>query len=316
MAAEVLDKPDKELGKTAQQARLVTATTAFLSGLDVSSADAAGTNAVENNFLAHPELHVMRQRIAEDQSLAESEKQTKLAEVDQLAQQLYQAEGTGAMLAASTAAGMVFPTTAAVVGTGLSAQYYGSITANSGFAGLKQEAKAHPVLTTLAVVPFVPVPKGLGILKPKTPKTTQLEFGFAKKSKTSRLLPGEGQVGTYRDLKATKRNGNLAAHHMPSAKYMEALGVPRDQAIAMNVEHPKFKSDPPGRHQQTRTFGGKSKVKSRLNPRDELAADIHDMRRICQKEGVYKAKIRKGLSKVVKKNLKRFPKIFKKQDKK
>ena len=97
---------------------------------------------------------------------------------------------------------------------------------------------------------------------------------------------------------------------------MEALGVPRDQAIAMNVEHPKFKSDPPGRHQQTRTFGGKSKVKSRLNPRDELAADIHDMRRIYQKDGAYEAKIREGLPEVVKKNLESFPEIFKKQDKK
>ena len=81
------------------------------------------------------------------------------------------------------------------------------------------------------------------------------------------------------------------------------------------VEHPKVKSDPPGRHQQTRTFGGKSKVESRLNPRDELAADIHDIRRIYQKQGVYDAKIREGLSYVVKENLESFPEIFKKQDK-
>ena len=213
VAAEVLDKPDKELGKTAQQARLVTATTAFLSGLDVSSADAAGTNAVENNFLAHPELHVMRQRIAEDQSLAESEKQTKLAEVDQLAQQLYQAEGTGAMLAASTAAGMVFPTTAAVVGTGLSAQYYGSITANSGFAGLKQEAKAHPVLTTLAVAPFVPGPKGLGILKPGKPSFKVLKeipkSGPASQFNSnifSREVEWTAPTGTKQTYKVVQRN--------------------------------------------------------------------------------------------------------------
>ena len=71
----------------------------------------------------------------------------------------------------------------------------------------------------------------------------------------------------------------------------------------------------PLKHQQTRTFGGKSKVESRLNPRDELAADIHDIRRIYQKQGVYDAKIREGLSYVVKENLESFPEIFKKQDK-
>ena len=131
----------------------------------------------------------------------------------------------------------------------------------------------------------------------------------------SKLLPGEGKVDTYRELKKTNsefKYKNLAGHHMPSAKYMKKYGVQKNNGITMNVEHPKLKTDRIGRHQQTRTFGGRNKMKSELNPRDELAADIKDMKQIYKKDGLYNDKIRDGLLDVIKQNEKKFPEIFKK----
>ena len=44
--------------------------------------------------------------------------------------------------------------------------------------------------------------------------------------KSYSLLPGEGDIGTYRDLiKAGKRGDNITPHHMPSAGYMKQKGV-------------------------------------------------------------------------------------------
>jgi hypothetical protein len=131
------------------------------------------------------------------------------------------------------------------------------------------------------------------------------------------LLQGEGRVGTYRELlKQNPKKSGLAGHHMPSASYMEKRGITRKEAIAMNVEHPTESIIPSGRHQQTRTFGGKSKVDSELAPRDELAADIHDMRKIYQNGVVYDKDIKDGLLEVIKRNQIEFPKIFAKRVKK
>lgn len=80
----------------------------------------------------------------------------------------------------------------------------------------------------------------------------------------------------------------------------------------MHVEPPKLKTDRLGLHLQTRTLGGRNKMKSELNPRDELAADIKDMKQIYKKDGLYNDKIRDGLLDVIKQNEKKFPEIFKK----
>jgi hypothetical protein len=153
--------------------------------------------------------------------------------------------------------------------------------------------------------------------------TTSLE-GIAKAVEQSQtvqiqkaLRPGEGKVGSYVDIKGSnpKRSG-LAAHHMPSANYMEKLGIDYLDAIAMNVEHPLIKTTPIGRHQQTRTYGGKSKIESGLAPRDELAADIHDMRKIYQRDGLYTTDIKDSLLEVIEKNKTTFPELFGKDAKK
>jgi len=133
------------------------------------------------------------------------------------------------------------------------------------------------------------------------------------------LLPGEGNVGTYRELKAMNQKeglDGLAAHHMPSSAYMKKQGVDKMDAIVMNVEHPLQKTIPQGRHQQTRTFGGKARVDSGLAPRDELAADIHDMRRIYQQQGLYTDKMKDSLLGVIKQDQAKFPEIFGKAEKK
>jgi hypothetical protein len=69
-------------------------------------------------------------------------------------------------------------------------------------------------------------------------------------------------------------------------------------------------------HVLTRTHGNRSNAQSNLKPRSELAADIHDVRRIYQGKGSYTPGIRKSLEGIIKKNEKEFPHLFGKDAKK
>jgi hypothetical protein len=99
----------------------------------------------------------------------------------------------------------------------------------------------------------------------------------------------------------------IILHHMPSAAYMKKYGVNYQEGIVITVAN--------SRHRDTRTYGIDGS-KSTLQPRDELAADIHDMRKIYQKDGVYNSEIRDGLLGVSKQNQAKFPEIFEKGAKK
>ena len=131
------------------------------------------------------------------------------------------------------------------------------------------------------------------------------------KSGVAALLPGEGEVGTSRDLiQMGKRGDNITPDHIPSAAYMKKFGVAKGDGIAMNME-----SSYPGkggRHRQFRTYGRSA---SDLKPRSELAADLIDRKGIYQKDGIYNSKIRKGLMTVAEENKKKFPEIFRKEKK-
>ena len=131
---------------------------------------------------------------------------------------------------------------------------------------------------------------------------------------TSKLLKGEGKVGSYDELKASNpKNSGLDKHHMPSKNYMKKYGVKEENGICMNVSQSNnMIKNVPNRHSQTRTYGGKARLDSKLSPRDELAADIKDMKQIYKKDGLYNDKIRDGLLDVIKQNEKKFPEIFKK----
>ena len=124
------------------------------------------------------------------------------------------------------------------------------------------------------------------------------------------LLPGEGKVGSYGQLKKLEKRGdNLTPHHIPQAAYMEKYGVKSKDGIAIMVEQPTPGIG--GRHRSTRTYGKAPDFAN--SPREELALDILDMRMIYKKDGVYTPEIRSGLQEVIEnwKSLK--PDLFLKQ---
>jgi hypothetical protein len=130
------------------------------------------------------------------------------------------------------------------------------------------------------------------------------------------LLPGEGKVGTYEELiDSGTRGDNITPHHMPSKKYMESnAGVHKDDGVSMNMEHPHPGTG--GRHRQTETYGlTGEKLQDYLNlePRDVLARDIWDARRIYKNDGLYTPEIRSSLKEVIKRNKTSYPQYFNKK---
>jgi hypothetical protein len=143
--------------------------------------------------------------------------------------------------------------------------------------------------------------------------TEAVEANPLLKAEIAKLLPGEGKVGTYGELlRAGKKGDNITPDHVPSAAYMwKNFGIKKEEAIAINVEHPH--PGVGGRHRETRTFG---KSPSDLAPRSELAADISDLKGIYQDAGLYTPEIRRGLMDLSKQNQSTFPEIFLKKSKK
>ena len=114
------------------------------------------------------------------------------------------------------------------------------------------------------------------------------------KSSPRKLLNKEGDIGTYKDLnKAGHPGDDLTPHHMPSKKYlMESMGMDKkdalDNGLSMNLHQMKKG----GIHRKTKTYGGhmtKEERKAYLNlsPRDALAHDLKDLRKLSMEEGTY-----------------------------
>ncbi|BBW97516.1 hypothetical protein ACPVTF_16480 [Geobacillus icigianus] len=128
------------------------------------------------------------------------------------------------------------------------------------------------------------------------------------------LLPGEGKVGTYKQLiKQGKAFDHLTPHHMPSAKKIKKVGIKRNDGVSMNMEQPH-----PGtgeRHRRTYTYGlSGERLNDYLNLsyRDALAHDIWDARRIYMQDGLYTSEIRKSLRDVIQLNKELYPELFRK----
>jgi len=141
------------------------------------------------------------------------------------------------------------------------------------------------------------------------------EVGGAIKGKS--LLPDEGDVGTYKDLIDVGSKGdNITPHHMPSDKFMKSKGGDNykyNDGVAMNMEQPHPGKG--GRHRDTATYNNnmtKAEKEAYLNlsPRDALAKDIMDARKIYKERGLYNEKIKKGLQDVIKFNKEKYPDIF------
>jgi len=123
----------------------------------------------------------------------------------------------------------------------------------------------------------------------------------------SRLLPGEGLVGTYDDLIAAGVKGdNLTPHHIPSANRMALEGVLEGDGIAISMEQP-FPGFG-GRHRATFTYGTQADIA--MTPRDALGAGVWDTRRIYRAEGLYTPQIRSSLQELIQMNKMTYPSIF------
>ncbi|MEI8296305.1 MAG: hypothetical protein WCG04_07295, partial [Alphaproteobacteria bacterium] len=123
------------------------------------------------------------------------------------------------------------------------------------------------------------------------------------------LLPVEGEVGTFGGLREVIEPGsNLARHHMPNNQYMRAHGVPRNDGVAMMVEHPIQR--PGGRHREIhRTLPSQD---TSLDPRQALAQSVQRAREVYQQEGLYQ-EIRPSLQEVIQKNKELHPELFAKK---
>ena len=104
------------------------------------------------------------------------------------------------------------------------------------------------------------------------------------------LLPTEGDFGTYDELiKSGTVGDNITPNHMPSAEYMKKHGADPKKSPAFNMEQPKKG----GRHRQTSTYGRKMTGTEKAayyasSPRDALAHDLWDARKIYKEQGLYK----------------------------
>jgi len=128
--------------------------------------------------------------------------------------------------------------------------------------------------------------------------------------KTKQLLPGEGNVATYKELVAAGSKGdNITPHHIPSAKHMAKYGVSKDDGIAINMEQPVPGAG--GRHRQTFTYGTTADLD--MSARDALAAGVRDARKIYQNDALYGPDIRKQLQEMIRLNKTNHPTIFEKQ---
>ena len=131
-----------------------------------------------------------------------------------------------------------------------------------------------------------------------------------------RLLPGEGDVGTFRQLTRSGKPGDdITPHHMPSDTYMKRHltdgeptfpGYNRNGGVSMNMEQPHPGTG--GRHRRTSSYGTSPDLS--VNPRDALARDIRDARRIYQEDGLYSPQVRSSLREVIRQNRAVWPQQF------
>lgn len=134
-------------------------------------------------------------------------------------------------------------------------------------------------------------------------------------NKSNKLLAGEGDIGTYKELLDSGEIGdNITPHHMPSAEYMATKGVAKNDGLCMNIEMPSPGKG--GRHRMTDTYGRNMTDAQKayyysLSPREALAYDINNLRQIYMRQGLY-SEIRPKLQAYIKAYKKYIPELFNK----
>jgi RHS repeat-associated protein len=126
----------------------------------------------------------------------------------------------------------------------------------------------------------------------------------------TKLLPGEGLVGAFQDLLDSGSPGdNTTPHHIPSNGYMRGRSIPgytRERGMAINMEHPHPGSG--GRHRRTLSNGRLPDLS--LAPRDVLAQEVWDVRKIYRQDGLYDGYIRARLQQIIVENKRQHPRPF------
>ena len=126
------------------------------------------------------------------------------------------------------------------------------------------------------------------------------------KDSTKPLLKNELKVGEYGKMSSKHGEKDLDYHHIPSTKQMEKYNVKRNDAVSIGMQH--------DRHTLTRSYksGNKPILKNNEAPRDTLARDIKDQKKILQDNNLYDQKAREALQEVIKQNKDKFPNLYKK----
>jgi hypothetical protein len=88
-------------------------------------------------------------------------------------------------------------------------------------------------------------------------------------------------------------------------------GYTRNEGIAINMEQPTPGTG--GRHRRTASYGTSPDLS--LTPRQALAREIRDAKRIYQADGLYTPEIRRALARVITKNKAKWPEAFEKEKK-
>ncbi|MCC3382259.1 contractile injection system protein, VgrG/Pvc8 family [Paenibacillus farraposensis] len=118
------------------------------------------------------------------------------------------------------------------------------------------------------------------------------------------LLPNELNHGKYGKL-PNVTGDNITGHHMPSNKYMQdEFGIKTKDSYSMFLEHPHPGQG--GRHRRTFTYGLSKATRPEdftlyksLMPRDGLAFDINDLRRILKEDSLYNKTTRKRIQEYI-----------------
>lgn len=213
--AEVMDKPGashEERQEIADKARLLGDTVAFVAGRDVASADKSGKTAVENNFLSREHawgMFIARRKIDNDKTLSDEEKQQRLAEVDELSQQMVLAGGKGAALGLATT---VAPGITSGYFATQSAAHWAGTYAGGGMQAVTQEFHDHPILSTVDVVTTGML--GAGFVKsitrvPQLIEAGQTMYKHHKAVGQLRSNVKQGKQFETGELKRLTQTGNL-----------------------------------------------------------------------------------------------------------
>jgi hypothetical protein len=285
-------------------ARLVVGSTIAAMGHNPTVAIAAATNALENNFAGTIPMHPEVAKAMWDTSVAATEAIVETAEdIYDNPDEFIEAAVLGTIPYGEITQRFYLGETVSNLDLAIETGFV-----LTGTTEFKAAAKTGAKVLGKVASKFTQKLEKAGRVG-KSTNVDALDLASTSKKNLKNLLPQEGRVGTYGELKKISRPGdNLTPHHIPQSEYMKKNGVAHQDGISMLMEHPYPGAG--GRHRSTLTYGKQADMT--LNPREQLARDIFDARNIYQKDNLYTSEIRKSLMEVVEKNKKSFPSLYNK----